>query len=134
MEGGSLRRARTRVDEIADRLGLKEIDLSVQYGSSSELAWLCLSRTGLDRCRQYGRRRPVSPMGSDLEHILSGKGCRGDEARDDHVVEREAVIRIDDTRTSGLPRDARHGLKESSADRRDVRTRESHQRECASAW
>ena len=92
--GGDLRLVeRLRVDEIADRFGLGEIDAAVEEGAHGELAGLGEARSGgdaqLDDVPEHDRRA----VGGDLDDVVGGVGMGLGEVGDDDFVDAGAGSR-----------------------------------------
>ena len=81
-----------RVDQIAHRLGLREIDAAVEKGAHGELAGLGQARAGghaqFDDVPQDDRRS----VGGNLDDVVGGVGMRLGEIGDDDFVDAVALV------------------------------------------
>ena len=90
--GGAQREIGPRVDEIGDRLGLREINASVQKGALGELARQGQSRPPVEHGVEHGLGGADAAVAADLDDILSGKRRRGFHHRNHHLVEPPFIL------------------------------------------
>src|SRR5262249_4078006 len=78
---------RCGVDQVANRLCLRQIEAAVEKGAEGEFAGIGQTRArsegALDRMAQHDRRA----VAGDLNQVLGGVGAGTFEERDDHLVD-----------------------------------------------
>ncbi len=79
------------VDEIGDRLGLRQVQLVVQVGALRELTRLRAARTELERRARSALDQQRAAVAVQFEHGLAGVGMRRREIQRQPFIERCAV-------------------------------------------
>ena len=90
---------RHRVDEIAHRFGLHQIDPAVQKRAQRELAGFCQTRPLGHRRFDDRTQEDGAAVGADFDHILAGVRVRAGKERQDDLVAGAARL-AGDTRRS----------------------------------
>ena len=75
------------MNEVGDRLGLCEINTSVQKGALGELTRQSQPRPPVEHGVEHGLGGAYAAVATDLDDVLSGKGCRCFHHRNHHLVE-----------------------------------------------
>src|SRR3979411_1631844 len=114
-------RRAARMDQIADRFRLQQIELPVNHSSTGELARSCFTRTRLDRRRNHGRWHDEPSMGTHLEQILSGERVGGDVERRHGLIDRFAC-RVAYDASCGPARLCWDGMEEDAGKLSDPRS------------
>jgi hypothetical protein len=76
------------INEVTNRFGLNQIELAVQEGAPSELAWSSLSSSAAKQDTNESLGDYVPPVGRELYDILAGERMRRRERHDDWPIDR----------------------------------------------
>ena len=127
---------RLRLDQVAHRLGLRQVDTAVQEGAHGELAGLgqpgATGQSELDHPPQHYRRA----VAGNLDYIVGGVGMRLGEVGDDHLVEALARFRLDqhaEACPSGLELAPLIQPQHGRCDRCRLRSRKPHHAQAAAS-
>src|SRR5690606_19808779 len=88
-------RRRPALDQVSDRLGLNQVDLTVEIRSTRELTGQRVTRASRAQRVQEQSRRQLTPVTAELDGILAGETRRRDEACAERPVDRLAGRRMD---------------------------------------
>ena len=88
----AVRGARTRVDQIRDRLGAQQVEFAVQHRAFGELAGLRRSRAGAHERGEHGRRNVRAAVHAEFDDGFARVRMRRGKYRDQAVVERARRI------------------------------------------
>ena len=91
--GGASLERRHRVDEIAHRFGLHQIDPAVQKRAQRELARFGQARSLGHRRLDDRAQEDGTAVGADLDDVLAGVRVRAGKERQDHLVANAASRR-----------------------------------------